>query len=150
MKRYPSSELYDDREILLSGLAEMPERYLNSFEKIRMTEKGVSKTELERLKVKTGLDYDELASALSVTRATLINKKGKARFNAAVSERIISIAGLYSYGFSVFEDEQKFIEWMSLPRRPLGGKTPLELISTQFGRDEVMTIIGRIEYGVYS
>ena len=31
-----------------------------------------------------------------------------------------------------------------------GGKTPYDVVNSQFGRDEVKDIIGRIDYGAYS
>jgi putative toxin-antitoxin system antitoxin component (TIGR02293 family) len=115
-----------------------------------MVREGVSKKKLETLKSKTNLDYDKLSTILSTTRATLINKKGDEHFSAALSERIVSIADLYSYGFEVFEDETKFNEWIFRPNQALGGKQPFELLDNHFGREEVKNVIGRIDYGVYS
>jgi putative toxin-antitoxin system antitoxin component (TIGR02293 family) len=96
------------------------------------------------------MDYTSMAKVLSVTRATLINKKGSERFNASLSERIVSLADLYSFGFEVFEDETLFNQWMHNPNRALGGEIPLDVIDNQFGREEVKNVIGRIAYGVYS
>jgi putative toxin-antitoxin system antitoxin component (TIGR02293 family) len=112
--------------------------------------KGISKTNLETLKEKTALDYDNLALALGVTRATLISKKGEEKFNPMVSERILGLADLYSYGYDVFEDEANFNEWMFKPNQALGGRKPYDIVDNQFGREEVKNIIGRIDYGVYS
>jgi putative toxin-antitoxin system antitoxin component (TIGR02293 family) len=111
---------------------------------------GLSKLDLVKLKSRTELDYDRLSKALSVTRATLINKKGEQKFSSALSERMIGLADIYSYGYAVFEDEAKFNQWMFRPNQALGGKSPYDVIDNQFGREEVKNIIGRIEYGVYS
>lgn len=127
-----------------------PEWQMTAVEKMDMVRDGVSKNDLESLKRKTNLDYDKLSTLLSTTRATLINKKGAAHFSTALSERIVSIADLYSYGFEVFEDEIKFNEWVFRPNQALGGKLPFELLDNQFGREEVKNVIGRIDYGVYS
>lgn len=123
---------------------------MTAFEKIDIIKACLSKNDLEQFKKTTGLDYDQLAKALSVTRATLINKKGKEKFGTALSERIIAIADIYSYGYEVFEDEVKFNRWISRPNRALGGIVPFDLLDTQYGREEVRTIIGRIDYGIYS
>ena len=127
-----------------------PEWQMTAVEKMDMVRDGVSKKDLESLKSKTNLDYDKLSTLLSTTRATLINKKGTEHFSAALSERIVSIADLYSYGFEVFEDETTFNEWIFRPNQALGGKPPFELLDNQFGREEVKNVIGRIDYGVYS
>lgn len=123
---------------------------LTSFEKMHVIREGVSKKDLELLKSKTKMDYTSLAKALSVTRATLINKKRSERFNASLSEKIVDLADLYSFGFEVFEEEDRFNQWMQKPNKALGGEIPLNVIDNQFGREEVKNVIGRIAYGVYS
>ena len=123
---------------------------LTPMEKMQLAQKGVSKIFLEKLKVMANLDYQKLATALAVTRATLINKKKQEKFNASLSERIVGLADLYDYGFKVFEDKEKFNHWMVAPNKALGGKAPFDIINSQFGREEVKNILGRIEYGVYS
>lgn len=123
---------------------------MTSLEKMGIVREGVSKKDLERLKEKSELDYDKLAKALSVTRATLINKKRDQKFGAVLSEKIVGLADIYSYGYEVFEDEDRFNRWMFRPNQALGGKAPYDFIDNQFGREEVKNLIGRIDYGVYS
>lgn len=135
---------------ILKNASQKPESQLTAFEKMHIVKDGVSKKDLELLKSKTDLDYTMLAKALSVTRATLINKKRGEKFNVNLSERIVGMADLYSYGFEVFESEERFNHWMAKPNKALAGKAPYDLIDNQFGREEVKNLIGRIDYGIYS
>ena len=149
----PALNLYSEPNHLyaiLENASQKPESQLTSVEKMHIVKDGVSKKDLELLKSKTDLDYTMLAKALSVTRATLINKKRSEKFNVNLSERIVDMADLYSYGFEVFESEERFNHWMAKPNKALGGKTPYDLIDNQFGREEVKNLIGRIDYGIYS
>lgn len=127
-----------------------PENQLTGFEKMELSEEGISKRDLEKLKEVAGLDYDKLAQALSVTRATLIGKKGKAKFNTSLSEKIVALADIYSYGYEVFGDGATFNDWVLKTNTALGGKRPFDLLHSSFGREEVKHLIGRIDYGVYS
>lgn len=136
--------------VILTDATSIPETQMTYFEKMHVIKDGISKEDLENFKKKAALDYDKLAKALSVTRATLINKKKQEKFNAVLSERILSLADIYSYGYEVFEDEQRFNKWMFSPNRALGGSAPYELANNQFGREEIKNLIGRIEHGVYS
>lgn len=129
---------------------EKPVYQMTPLEKMEKLRTGLNKKDLEKLKSRTALDYDKLSKALSVTRATLINKKGTEKFSPALTERMISLADIYSYGYEVFEDESRFNSWMFRPNNALGGKMPYDVIDNQFGREEVKNIIGRIDYGVYS
>ncbi|MGN6532019.1 MAG: type II RES/Xre toxin-antitoxin system antitoxin [Ginsengibacter sp.] len=137
-------------DVILSNATQKPESQLSAFEKMHIVRDGVTKKDLELLKNKADLDYTMLAKALSVTRATLINKKRGERFGAGLSEKIVGMADLYSYGFEVFEDKDRFNQWMSKPNKALGGQIPYDLIDNQFGREEVKNLIGRIDYGIYS
>ena len=136
--------------VIFGESSDKPEGQMTPMEKMVMADRGMTKKDLESLKDKTKLDYDELAKLLSVGRATLINKKGRDKFSPPLSEKIVGLADLYSYGYEVFEDNERFNQWMLRPNQALGGQAPYDLVHNQFGREEVRNVIGRIEYGVYS
>lgn len=50
----------------------------------------------------------------------------------------------------VFGSEAKAEGWMREPHRLLGLRRPIDVIGTPDGTEEVITILGRIEYGVFS
>lgn len=133
-----------------TGSRTIPLNLLTSVQKMDISKQGISKRYLESFKKEVALDYPTLADALSVTRATLINKKGDQKFNEQVSERIVSLADLYAFGYEVFESRTRFNEWMSTPNHALGGTAPIHVMHSYYGREEVRNIIGRIAYGVYS
>lgn len=136
--------------VILHDASKKPESRMTSFEKIDIIREGISKKDLEHLKEKTDLDYNQLSKVLSVARATLINKKGNAKFDTVLSERIVGVADIYSYGYEVFEEENRFNEWIFRANQSLGGLSPYDLLDNQYGREEVKNLIGRIDYGVYS
>lgn len=140
----------DEHTVILSHAAHKPESGMTALEKMELARTGISKQDLELLKQTAGLDYENLAKGLAVTKATLFSKKGAEKFSADLSEKIVSLADIYSYGYAVFEDVQRFNAWMHRSNGALGGQTPYSLIDNQFGREEIKDLIGRIEYGVYS
>lgn len=137
-------------EAVLDRRTSRPETKMTPLEKMRLVEDGISKTDLEQLKEKAGLDYDQLAQMLHVARATLISKKGTEKFSEDISEKILQLADLYSYGYEVFEDRERFNAWIFRANKALGGQAPYQLLHNTYGREEVRNIIGRIAYGVYS
>jgi putative toxin-antitoxin system antitoxin component (TIGR02293 family) len=118
-------------------------------DKIVMIKNGVSKNDLIRIKSESDLDYDRLSKILSVSRAKLLNKKAQQKFDKATSERILLLADLIGYGQTVFEDKEKFNEWLRKPSKGLGGRSPVEMMDTFYGILEVKKEIGRIEHGVF-
>jgi putative toxin-antitoxin system antitoxin component (TIGR02293 family) len=135
---------------MLQPQAGQPEFFLNNFAKAQLAQSGISKLSFEHFKLRTGLDYNQLAWLLSVARNTLINKKGEDVFDVTISEKLIALAEVYTHGFDVFGSEDVFIQWLNHPNRALGMVTPFSLLQTQYGRQEVQDILGRIEWGVYS
>lgn len=123
---------------------------LTSIQKMKIIRAGVTKRYLEDFKKKAQLDYDALAKALTVTRATLINKKGNEKFNHKISEQIIALADLYAFGYTTFEDVAHFNQWMFAPLPALSGSIPFDYTDNYYGKEEIKNIIGRIAHGVYS
>jgi putative toxin-antitoxin system antitoxin component (TIGR02293 family) len=118
--------------------------------KIEVIESGISKSEFEKVKKETGLDYEILSHILRVTKATLHNKKGDSKFNAVVSERLLLLAEIYVYGIEVFGEKERFNRWLVSNIRALGGRRPIDYLQTLHGITEIKHLIGRIDYGVYS
>jgi|GEM_PF-1460139 len=122
---------------------------LSSQYKIGIIKNGISKKQLEAIKSETNLNYGTLSNLLSISRTTLINKKGDDRFDPSTSERIMRLAELLCYGREVFESREIFNIWIRIPSSALGGKSPLDMLDTLYGIEEVKKELGRIEYGVY-
>ena len=66
------------------------------------------------------------------------------------SERLYRLAKILAFAESVLGDKAKARHWLNSPNRALGNVTPLSLLETEAGADEVANVLGRIEYGVYS
>lgn len=45
---------------------------------------------------------------------------------------------------------EKAEQWLSLPNQALGGRTPLSVLESENGEEEVLTILGRIDHGIFS
>ena len=119
-------------------------------EKKNIIRLGISKQDLEEIMKATLLDYNKVAKLLSLSNATIFNKRGQKKFTLKVSEKIVGLADIYSFGYIVFEDKIRFNSWMFKPNIGLGGLHPYEFLNSKCGREVIQNIIGRINYGVYS
>ncbi len=139
-----------DVPAMLQPQAVVPEYFMSNFEKAGLVQQGISKTALEHFKLAASLDYTQLAALLSSARNTLINKKGDEVFSYDVSEKLVALAEVYTHGLAVFESMDAFNGWLREPNNAVAGSTPFSLLGTQYGRNEVHALLGRIEWGVYS
>lgn len=65
-------------------------------------------------------------------------------------KRATRVARIRAEAVRVFGTEAKAVGWLNTPHRLLDDQTPLEAIKTDLGLQMVTTILGRIEYGVFS
>lgn len=64
-------------------------------------------------------------------------------------DRAERVARIQARAEDVFGEPEKAALWLNRQNRLLNDQTPLEAIQTDTGLQLVMTILGRIEHGVY-
>ncbi len=106
--------------------------------------------------IKTLADWSALPqsfyiAAVGLSKATLTRQaRARQRLSAIASDRVFRIARIMVRAEEVFEDVDIARDWLNRPNQALGGKKPLELLSTDAGTESVEDVLGRIEDGVYS
>ena len=92
----------------------------------------------------------ELARVAGVAERTLIRKIQAGRLTADQSERMNRVARLFARTVDVLGDKERALRWLKAPRSYFNGKPPLDFADTELGCQEVLNLLGRIEYGVFS
>jgi len=138
---------------------EQPQQ-LNSFEailslekmnfktKIELAKEGITKDTLSDLKEIFELRWVNICHMLNISSRTLHVTQGNEKFNQMVSDRIITIIGVYGFGYMIFEDQKKFNNWMKRKNGYLLDLSPVEIMEWMPGIEEVKMEIRRIAFGV--
>ncbi len=66
------------------------------------------------------------------------------------AEVTLSLVRAFKKASDVFGSEEKAVLWLKRANSVMDGKTPLDMLGTRFGAEEVMDALVRVEYGVYS
>lgn len=112
---------------------------------------GLPFQELEDLQAGLAVPTEKLAPMLGISKATFHRRKGDAsKLSAAVSDRVVRYARLLGQTVRVFDSMEAANEWLNAPQIGLGGAVPLNYAKTEIGSREVESLLGRIEYSVYS
>jgi putative toxin-antitoxin system antitoxin component (TIGR02293 family) len=119
-------------------------------ELVRRIQKGLPFSQLQALRKQLDLPLDDLASKLSISRATLHRRKGGGRLSTEESDKVVRFSRLLEHAANVFGNVEKGRAWLKFPQYGLGGAVPLDYAKTEIGAREVDNLLGQIEYGVYS
>ena len=76
--------------------------------------------------------------------------KNKERFSTQESDVMYRLALLIKLATDLFDNEEQALKWMRSSVYGLGGKRPLDMVSTTVDFEAVKDLIGRVEHGVFS
>lgn len=119
-------------------------RIAEPLSRVETFRRGLPKKSFEKLKEVTGLDYNTLGLALSVSSKTLQRKQV---FDVVQSEKMYELAELYSMGINYF-GEEGFRRWMERPLFTIGNRIPMALIDVSEGISLLKTEIMRLQHGI--
>ena len=92
----------------------------------------------------------DFAVIAGTSARTLSRLKSNQNIPHQAAEVTISLMRAYSKATEIFGSEENAVKWLKTPNKVLDGITPVQAMSSRFGAEEVMDILTRIEYGVYS
>lgn len=93
----------------------------------------------------------EMSEMLSISESTL-----QRRYNSLVplskdeAEKAFHITKVIARGIEVYGSLDDFLRFLQANSRALGNIKPIEIMSSSIGRDEILNLLGRIEWGLYS
>lgn len=106
---------------------------------------------LEKLRQYTGLPMDAVLSLIRIPARTLARRKVDGKLSPDESERVYRVITVFRAIIKLFDGNTNAArKWFESPSRALGAKTPQEMIVTEVGAQEVLDIVCRLEYGVYT
>lgn len=135
---------------VLGGEKTLGKKVSSQQDLIRAVQQGLRVSAIEAVSLELDAPRSEVLPTLHIARRTMERRKKTGRLLPAESERVYRLAKILAFAVSVLGSKEKARHWLSATNRALGNMTPLSLLETEAGADEVTNILGRIEYGVYS
>jgi putative toxin-antitoxin system antitoxin component (TIGR02293 family) len=136
---------------LLGGKSIITKPIRSEFDIISLSNQGITKASLDALIGHLGISKKAFfENILNASVKTIERKKSTDRLDKYISSLVIEIAKVVEHAYAVFGDEEKAKRWLSAPNGALNHIKPIDLFHIPTGLNMVNTILGRIEYGVYS
>jgi putative toxin-antitoxin system antitoxin component (TIGR02293 family) len=116
---------------------------------VELTRKGLSADVAQAIADKLDISITELSQFVHVSPRTLKRHKGEI-LDTNLSDRLMTVGRVYARTVEVFKTEERATRWLKSRILALGNARPLDLLDTSTGANMVISILGRIEHGVYS
>ena len=112
---------------------------------------GVEISRLVPVMEALGTTQQEIAELLGTSAKTVARlKKSGGKLDLRASDRTARLVRVFDRAVEVLGDAGRARTWLQTPNPSLGGSAPLGWLDTDAGTVEVLSILGRIEHGVFS
>lgn len=120
-----------------------------------MIRAGIPVSAMLQIKKATGLSDQQMAQTVGMSRRTFSRRIQEAtvitsKLNPVESDRLYRLARIIARAIEVFGDEKEAQVWLNEPKQALQGQTPLEVIRTEPGVQQLDIMLGRIEHGIFT
>jgi putative toxin-antitoxin system antitoxin component (TIGR02293 family) len=94
------------------------------------------------------LSDSEFARLLGLGGRTLTRLKSArtGRLSAEMSDRLYAVASIYALCEEIFGERDTAVSWLEEPQFALRDRRPRELLATEIGRQQVRSLLLRIEH----
>jgi putative toxin-antitoxin system antitoxin component (TIGR02293 family) len=135
---------------VMGGKEVVPHIVNNSLDWIRVS-KDLSIRAVRALQDRMNFTNKEVSRFIAISESTLQRRlKEQTVLTTDEAEKTIQVATVIAQGISVFEDEDDFRDWLHIKNPALGNIKPIELMHSSIGREQIMDLLNRIEYSIYS
>lgn len=144
-----SNTRYSQLVSIIGGSKALKKDISNEMDLIKISRVGLPKKSLDALAKKLGVSMERMSALLHISHRTLQRKSPSDNLSVHVSEQILSIAEVIRKGIEVMGDQNRLELWLHSELSSLNHKKPIDLMDTTFGTRLLISILGRIEHGVY-
>ncbi len=122
-----------------------------AIDRAEIVRQGLSIESFKRVANYYQLSDAQMSKVVGTSVRTIIRlQKEDKPLNSTWSDRLYRLARVAAQAQEVFESADTATSWLKRPNRGLNGHAPVELLDTDAGTEQVVELLDRIEYGVYS
>jgi putative toxin-antitoxin system antitoxin component (TIGR02293 family) len=123
----------------------------SEFEFIKIIRLGLPSKVITSVVKSSALSEEVICKSLRISKRTAARRKANsARLKASESELIFRFSRVMVTAKEILGDKDKAREWLLSENTALNGERPIDLLDTGIGFEDVMDVLRRIEFGVYS
>lgn len=117
---------------------------------LQTVEEGVSVATMASFVSSSGLQLSELYDVVIPARTLKHRKARRELLSRDESDKLARLIRIYDQAVRVLGDREKALHWLRKPLRRFTGRTPLEMLRTEFGARMVEEMLGQLDYGMFA
>jgi len=115
---------------------------------VLLEREGLPASVLEVIQSKYDIDQKLLAHLLHISTKTLERRIKEKKLASMESSNATRLAKVYERAIQVLESDVNVRGWLKTSQVGLGNITPIDLLDSDKGTEEVVALLNRIEYGI--
>ena len=133
------------------GIVNEPNATYGAQSRIKLIRRGLPLGSLSFFLKDSKLNQQELGTILQISPRTMQRYSSNQMLPPIVSEKLLMLNDLYEKaGYILGGGTQNVTNWLRSNVTALGNQRPLDYLDTYEGYNEVMKVLGRLEWGVAS
>jgi putative toxin-antitoxin system antitoxin component (TIGR02293 family) len=117
---------------------------------LETVESGVSLNALNNFVSASGVQFRDIYEVVIPARTLKHRKARKEHLTADESDKLARLIRIFDHAVSVLGDREKALHWLNEPKRRFDGRTPIQMLRTEWGGRIVEEMLGQIEYGMFA
>lgn len=122
----------------------------SDFKLIEIIRKGLPSETIGYVADSLGVSEEVALKSLGIARRTAARRKASDRLKPGESELVYRLTKVLVEAEDILGDLRKARSWMLASNVALNGERPIDLLDTGIGFQDVLDVLHRIEFGVYS
>jgi putative toxin-antitoxin system antitoxin component (TIGR02293 family) len=137
---------------IMGGTSTIGQKVHNEADLMRISEEGMPVGIIRAILEKMTFTNKEISKFLDISESTLHRylRSDLNRLKKDEAEKAFHISKVIAKGLEIFGNKRDFLNWLHNSNMALGGAKPIDWMNSSIGRDQLLDLLVRIEYGMYS
>lgn len=117
---------------------------------LHTVESGVPVATMANFVSASGLQFRDIYNVVIPARTLKHRKARKESLTPDESDKLARLIRIYDHAMRVLGDRDKALHWLNKPIRRFAGRTPIQMLRTEFGARMVEEMLGQMDYGMFA
>lgn len=117
---------------------------------LQTVESGVSVATMADFVAASGLRFTDIYDVVIPARTLKHRKARRESLSPDESDKLARLIRVYDHAVRVLGTQEKALHWLNKSLKRFAGRSPIQMLRTEFGARMVEEMLGQIDYGLFA